>query len=159
MNLYKSLSAIYSYLHGIRKHEDYFIIDLSLPTNWQIPNKTIDNVGVKVYKNTDTIKIISFYTVFGEETCGTLMEVINEVIRLNKEREEKDSLLHEKRVELEKLFNSNNLDSLKNMSFMFNNVNEYYEKFENKLTSPDGEAGERTEEKQTEPTTGQEKSN
>ena len=60
---------------------------------------------------------------------------------------------------LEKLFNSNNLDSLKNMSFMFNNVNEYYEKFENKLTSPDGEAGERTEEKQTEPTTGQEKSN
>mgnify|MGYP001461971928 FL=1 len=87
------------------------------------------------------------------------MEVIKEVIRLNKEREEKDTLLHEKRLELEKLFNSNNLDSLKNMSFMFNNVNEYYEKFENKLTSPNGKAGERTEEKQAEPTTGQEKNN
>ena len=159
MNLYKTLLEIYAYLHGIRKHEDYFIVDLSFPTNWNIPNKPIENVGIKVYKTTEHIKIISFYTVFGEETCSTLMKVINEVIKLNKEREEKDSLLQEKRLELEKLFNSNNLDSLKSMSFMFNNVNEYYEKFENKLTSPDGKARERTEEKQTESRPGQEKIN
>ena len=159
MNLYKTLLEIYNYLHGIRKHEEYFIVDLSLPTNWSIPTKSIENVGIKVYKTTENIKIISFYTIFGEEDCGRLMEVIREVIKLNKEREEKDSLLHEKRLELEKLFTSNNLDSLKNMSFIFNNGNEYYEKFENTGVTPHGEVRERTEKKQTEPTTGQEKSN
>jgi len=119
MTLYKALEDIYGYLHGIRKHEEYFIVDLNFPVDWQIPNKTIDNVGVKVYKKGDTTKVISFYTVFEEATCNNLMKVIEEVVRINKEREEKQHLLEQKRVELEKLFNVNSLDSLKNMSFIF----------------------------------------
>lgn len=144
MNLYEALVDIYSYLHGIRKHEDYFIIDLNFPPHWSIPNKPIENVGVKVYKTNDDGKVISFYTVFDKETCKTLIGVVKEVIKLNKEKEEKQNLLEEKRLELEKLFNANSLDSLKNMSFMFNGENEYYEEIKTKLNTPSGKNGEGT---------------
>ncbi len=145
MTLYKALEDIYGYLHGIRKHEEYFIVDLNFPVDWQIPNKKIDNVGVKVYKKGDTTKVISFYTVFEEATCNNLMKVIEEVVRINKEREEKQHLLEQKRVELEKLFNVNSLDSLKNMSFIFNSENEYYEEIKTKLNASSGENGEGTD--------------
>ena len=43
------------------------------------------------------------------------------VIKWNKDREEKVNLLNVKKLELEKIFESNNIDSLRSINFDFNN--------------------------------------
>ena len=52
------------------------------------------------------------------------MGLIKIILKVNLEREEKERLLEIKRLELEKMFMENNLESLKNMSFTsLNNKN------------------------------------
>ena len=52
-----------------------------------------------------------------EGSVDFMVGVIEEVIKVNKEIEEKKSLLTQKKVELENMFNSFSLDELKKISF------------------------------------------
>jgi hypothetical protein len=49
-----------------------------------------------------------------------LISDIDRVIKWNKDREEKDNLLNIKIIELQKVFESNNIDSLRSINFDFN---------------------------------------
>ena len=51
----------------------------------------------------------------------TLIKDVDKVIKWNKDREEKVNLLNVKKLELEKIFESNNIDSLRSINFDFNN--------------------------------------
>jgi hypothetical protein len=52
-----------------------------------------------------------------EGSVEYMVGVLEEVIKVNKEIEEKKSLLTQKKVELENMFNSFSLDELKKISF------------------------------------------
>ena len=122
MNLYNHIIELDEFFTSIRRHEDYIVVDLKLPINWQdkyVLDKRGNKVQLKIGNKNNTSKIVSFYTLFAEEETTVLLEEIRAIIKFNKDIAEKDNLLSVKMAELKKTFSENNIDSLRNLEFNF----------------------------------------
>ena len=106
------------------EHKSDYEVDGKLG-NWE-DIKVLQHRGNKVQinkgKKNDTKKIISFYTTFDEENIEILVEEVLAVIKWNKDLEDKNELLNLKMLELKKMFNENNVDSLRRLNFNFDNI-------------------------------------
>jgi hypothetical protein len=123
MNLYEQLNEIFPHLISIRKLETYVSIDVELPTTWKLPKKYVDEKMVVEQKSTKTeFRCFSFATSFDEETLDKLLNNLKNIIKYNKEREEKERLFEEKVKELKSFFDKSNLTDLKSLEFQVNNV-------------------------------------
>ena len=124
IDLYKHIDQYKDYFHSIRLHDSIFLFDLKLPTGWEIKNvlsSLVTTTQIKVNDNSATHVLISFYCPFDSEGVEMLIKDLDAVIKWNKDREEKVNLLNVKKLELEKIFESNNIDSLRFINFDFNN--------------------------------------
>jgi hypothetical protein len=125
MNLYNNIQQFGNYFNSIRIHEGLLLIDMVLPINWE-DIKVLQHRGNKVQinkgKKTDKKKVISFYSTFDEENIEVLVEEVLAVIKWNKDLEDKNELLNLKMLELKKMFNENNVDSLRRLNFNFDNI-------------------------------------
>ena len=118
MSLFNSIQRIGECFYGIRKHENYFILDLMFPVNWTydgLYNK--EKIAVKVNKNNNGTFVISFYCIDTKDEVSFLETEVLRIIKINKDEEEKQRLLVEKKEELERLFMSKNLEELKAITF------------------------------------------
>jgi hypothetical protein len=123
MNLYEQLNEIFPYLISIRKLETYVSIDVELPTTWKLPKKYVDEKMVVEQKSAKPeFRCFSFATSFDEETLDKLFNNLKNIIKYNKEREEKEKLFEEKVKELKSFFDKSNLTDLKSLEFQVNNV-------------------------------------
>ena len=123
MNLYEQLNEIFPYLISIRKLETYVSIDVELPTTWKLPKKYVDEKMVVEQKSVKPeFRCFSFATSFDEETLDKLFNNLKNIIKYNKEREEKEKLFEEKVKELKSFFDKSNLTDLKSLEFQVNNV-------------------------------------
>ena len=125
MGIFSEIENLRPYFYGIRLHDDYFIVDLNVPSNWTILEMYGKNVGSKINGgNKDNTKSISLFSSYNSTMVNEVFSSAKLILKINLEREEKDRLLEIKRLELEKMFMDNNLESLKNMSFTsLNNKN------------------------------------
>lgn len=118
MSLFDSIQRIGKSFYGIRKHENYFILDLTFPVNWRyegLYNK--EKIAAKVNKNSNGTFVISFYCIDTKDEVSFLETEVLRIIKVNQDEEEKQRLLIEKKEELEKLFMSKNLEELKSITF------------------------------------------
>tara|TARA_R100000664_G_scaffold34130_2_gene54248 strand:+ start:3356 stop:3847 length:492 start_codon:yes stop_codon:yes gene_type:complete len=120
MGLFKEISRFGDLFHSIRQHQQYFVVDLKMPSSWEV-EKLIETykgkVAYKVNKEYTDFRLISFFATATDNAVTEMINIIEEVIRLNKEAEEKRSLLVQKKIELENMFNSFSLNDLKKISF------------------------------------------
>lgn len=130
MTLYKHISSFGDNFNSIRMHEDFFVIDLKIPINWE-DQKIIASRGGKVQiksgNKSSTHKLVSFFNMFTEDDCNVLVGEIEAVIKWNRDVEEKNHLLELKMIELRKLFSENEVGSLRKLNFDFEtktNLNE-----------------------------------
>ena len=118
MTFYQELAVIHPYLQSVRKLKNYLSIDVNFPNTWKLPKKYVpDN---SVVENESTIKdhrCFSFVSVFEEKLVEEMLINLNGVIKYNKEREEKERLFETKVTELKQIFDKQNLENLKNLSF------------------------------------------
>jgi hypothetical protein len=101
----KSFNELYPYLKGIKKTDNYRIIETNLKSTWEI--NLIDEVSVKDH-------------IFFSESLGfdDLLDWFKtNVVEYNLEIEEKERLLKMKVEELKRVFESKNLDELNNLKF------------------------------------------
>ena len=80
MNLYNHIIELDEFFTSIRRHEDYIVVDLKLPINWQdkyVLNNRGNKVQLKIGNKNNTSKIVSFYTLFTEEETTVLLEEIS----------------------------------------------------------------------------------
>jgi hypothetical protein len=118
MTFYQELSVIYPYIQSVRKLKNYLSIDVNFPTTWKLPKKYVPENSV--VENEATVKdhrCFSFVSVFEEKTVDEMLINLNGVIKYNKEREEKERLFESKVSELKQIFDKQNLENLKNLSF------------------------------------------
>jgi hypothetical protein len=118
MTFYQELSVIYPYIQSVRKLKNYLSIDVNFPTTWKLPKKYVPENSV--VENESTVKdhrCFSFVSVFEEKTVDEMLINLNGVIKYNKEREEKERLFESKVSELKQIFDKQNLENLKNLSF------------------------------------------
>ena len=70
----------------------------------------------------DKQKIVSFFSTFDADGVNELTEAIQNVIKWNKDLEEKNQLLNLKILELKKMFSENDVNSLRKLDFSFNKL-------------------------------------
>jgi hypothetical protein len=118
MNLYEQISDIFPHLVSIRKLEDYITIDVEFPTTWKLPKKYVDEKMVVEQKSDKPgFRFFSFATIFQKEPIDLLFYNLKNIIRYNKEREEKEKLFEDKVKELKSFFDKSNLNELKDLEF------------------------------------------
>jgi hypothetical protein len=118
MTFYQELTVIYPYLQSVRKLKNYLSIDVNFPSTWKLPKKYVPENSV--VENEATVKdhrCFSFVSSFEEKLVDDMLINLNGVIKYNKEREEKERLFESKVSELKQIFDKQNLENLKNLSF------------------------------------------
>lgn len=118
MSIYKEFSDFYPYIQSIRKLKNYLSFDMSFPKEWKLPKKFIPENNVVENESQDpTKRLISFVSEFEEERVNTIASNIKNVIKYNKELEEKERLFNLKVKELKTIFEKQNLTILKDLKF------------------------------------------
>ena len=118
MSLYKEFSTLFPYLQSVRKLKNYLSFDLSIPNTWKLPKKYVDEE--KIMEQDSKIeghRLISFVTEISEDAVEKNTDNIQNIIKYNLDREEKDRLFQIKGAELKSVFEKQSLSKLKNLSF------------------------------------------
>lgn len=118
MTFYKEIEPIFPYLKSVRKLKNYLSFDMSFPKEWKLPKKFIpENNAIENESQDSTKRLISFVSEFEEEKVNTIALNIKNVIKYNKELEEKERLFNLKVKELKTIFEKQNLTILKDLKF------------------------------------------
>ena len=120
--MYNLIEKYKDYFHSIRLHDSILLLDLKLSSQWEIKKvlATLNSTTqLKINDEAENYILVSFYSPFIEKEIDTLIKNVDTIIKWNKDREEKFNLLNIKILELKKMFETNNLDSLRNINFDF----------------------------------------
>ena len=77
-----------------------------------------ENVKVKIQDKNNESCLLSLISHSNDVGCVTISTCAMEIIKINKEKEEKERLFEEKVAELQQLFINKSLDDLKNLNFI-----------------------------------------
>lgn len=120
MSLYQEISQFGIYFHSIRIHKDIFIIDIKIPKDWEYNNpmnRYSDIVGVKNNGEKGNLHYLSFMSQNDIGGVENSIEAIHTVINFNKERELKEELMKKKMIELQRLFENADVETLTKLEF------------------------------------------
>ena len=118
MSLYKEFSELLPYIQSVRKIEKYLSFDISFPVSWKLPKKYVQEDKVMEQENkTPGNRTFSFVAEINESDVEQVTENLQNIIKYNLEREEKDRLFQNKVDELKTIFEKQNLESLQNLKF------------------------------------------
>jgi hypothetical protein len=118
MSLYKEFSELLPYIQSVRKIEKYLSFDISFPTSWKLPKKYVQEDKVMEQENKIAgNRTFSFVAEINESDVEQVTENLQNIIKYNLEREEKDRLFQNKVDELKTIFEKQNLESLQNLKF------------------------------------------
>lgn len=118
MSLYKEISKLSPHLQSIRKIKDYLSIDVSFPKNWKLPKKFVEEDKVMEQQSPNPEeRLISFVTEINDEIIDICVQNIENIIKYNREREEKERLFDEKVKELKVVFEKQTLKELQDLKF------------------------------------------
>ena len=118
MSLYKEFSELLPYIQSVRKIEKYLSFDISFPISWKLPKKYVQEDKVMEQENKIAgNRTFSFVAEINESDVEQVTENLQNIIKYNLEREEKDRLFQNKVDELKSIFEKQNLESLQNLKF------------------------------------------
>lgn len=118
MSIYKEFKELDSYIQSVRKLKNYLVIDVHIPKEWKILKKYANEESVVENQSKDTTKRnLSFASEFSEDSVNLIMSNIKNLIKFNKELEEKEKLFNLKVNELKMIFEKQNLENLQELKF------------------------------------------
>lgn len=137
MTLFTILSQFETFFVSLRRLDTHISLDVKFPANWSLPKTTFNEYQVVPFElKEEGWRGMSFVFEFNENEVQRNVDVFNKIIRLNREREEKDRLFQTVVSELKKTFEKTDLTKLQNLSISF-------EDFENlNIVDEDGPQGE-----------------
>lgn len=124
MKLYEDIQKLIPYLVSIRVIENVISIDVSIPSDWKIPKRLVDEKSILEDQSPDEkYRFFSFVCEMNEDNFTNIYNSVKNIIKYNKDREEKDRLFQEKINELKTYFEKQSLDDLKKLTFDFETKN------------------------------------
>jgi len=121
-----------NYLKSVRILKDYVTFDMTFPSSWLLPKKGPAEIEILQNSDKDGSIITSFVCQNKTKLIDVIENTIQNVIKINIEREEKERLFKNKVHELKQIFEKENLENLKGLKFDL-------EEFANLLTQSDDE--------------------
>lgn len=124
--MYTYINNLQPYFFSIRQINGNFSLDIKIPITWKF-----DNI-VSPYKSIATLQqdknqafvLLSLVTEANEDGLNLLYVCAEEIIKYNKDIEEKEKLFKQKVKELEELFKNESLDKLKEINLTVANGQE-----------------------------------
>ncbi len=118
MSLYKEFSTLFPYLQSVRKLKNYLSFDVQFPDTWKLPKKFVEEDKVMEQEcSVVGYRLISFVSEITELGVEKNSQNIQNIIKYNLEREEKEKLFENKVQELKDMFDKQNLQSLQTLKF------------------------------------------
>lgn len=118
MSLFKEFSALLPYLQSVRKLKEYISFDVSFPTTWKLPKKYINEERfVEIDSTITNHRMFSFVSEVSEVEIELVSTNIQNIIKYNLERQEKELLFQLKVDELKTIFEKQTLTVLKELQF------------------------------------------
>lgn len=111
----EKLDSLQPYINGVRYIEGMQIVDAVFKEGWNVPNS-------EVIRKELVDKELNYYMFFSDRegvTFDDLLDYVENIIKINIERENKYILLKAKVKELQVIFKENSLSKLKNLKFSF----------------------------------------
>jgi hypothetical protein len=118
--VFENIKTLRPYFHSLREVQDNVSLDLKLPLTWGINEivKPYSSIAIKIQDKNDKFNLISLVSIATQNGYDTVFACANEIVRINKEEEEKLILFNEKVKELEELFKKQSLESLKEINLL-----------------------------------------
>lgn len=105
------------FFKGIERFNDALIVKVVFPSRWQVFSSKDERI--KPAKGNDVDGEYYYYGDTNNVSLDEIFGLIDDTVKINREIEEKVSLLVEYRKKLEQLFEENNIDTLKRLEFTF----------------------------------------
>ena len=118
--MYEIIKSLRPYFFSLREIEGNVSLDIKLPLNWKYENivKPYRSIKTKVQDKNEKFSLLSIISNATEEGYKVVIACAVEIIKINKDEEDKEKLFQEKVKELQLLFQKESLDKLKDMSFI-----------------------------------------
>jgi hypothetical protein len=149
--MFEYIKQVKPYFFSLREVENNAVLDIKLPITWKyeeilLPYKSLK---YKVQDKNDKFTLISIISVSTSEGYNLLHSCAKEIIKINREEEEKRKLFEQKVIELKLLFQKESLEKLKDITFIetYGYQNQTSERV---VAEGDGEGREGIEEPQNE---------
>jgi hypothetical protein len=134
--MFETIKSLRPYFFSLREVDNSVSLDIKLPITWKYDEiiKPYSLVKPKVQDKNEKFTLLSLVAVSNDTGYSLIFDCASEIINVNKEEEEKSKLFQKKVKELEKLFKSESLNKLKEITFL-----EYGQKIETGIQDRTGE--------------------
>ena len=118
--MFEAIKFLRPYFHSLREIKNFVSLDVKLPLNWTYEHivSPYSSITVKLQNKDDKNNLISLVSDATQGGYDVVFACANEIIKINKEEEEKQRLFHEKVKELQELFKNESLDKLKDIHLL-----------------------------------------
>jgi hypothetical protein len=116
--MFDYISNLRPFFHSLREINENVSLDIKLPLNWTYDDivKPYRSVHMMAQDKNDKFILLSLISVANKEGYEVVYACAKEIIKVNKEQEEKQRLFQQKVKELEELFKNQSLDKLKDIN-------------------------------------------
>ena len=130
------------YLKSVRVLKNYVSFDMVFPSSWVMFKKYPEGVEVLQNLNQEDKMITSFVCENKKNLIDVLEDTMENIIKTNIEREEKDRLFKSKVMELKSIFENQDLENLKSLKFDIEELTKFIEDEKSEVDSGVAEATE-----------------
>lgn len=118
--MYESIKSLRPHFHSLREIESNVSLDIKLPLSWKYEeiSKPYRSVKIKVQDKNEKFTLVSIISNGTQEGYDVVFACAFEIIKINKEEEEKQTLFQQKVRELQELFKKESLDKLKDINLL-----------------------------------------
>jgi hypothetical protein len=128
------LNKTNKYLKSVRILKNYVSIDMVFSSSWQMIKNKPNGVEILQNEQGDGSLVTSFVSLNEKEYIDILEKCLDEFIKTNIEREEKEKLFKSKVQELKNIFEKEKLENLKGLKFDIEELTKFLENEEPKST-------------------------
>jgi hypothetical protein len=120
--VFESIKSLRPHFHSLREIEGNVSLDIKLPLMWKFEEivKPYRALKIKVQDKNETFTLVSLVANGTQEGYNVVFACAIDIIKINKEEEEKRQLFQTKVKELEMLFQNESLSKLKDINFLEN---------------------------------------
>lgn len=120
--MFDNIRFLRPYFFSLREIDNNVSLDIKLPVTWKFENiiSQYKSMKYKIQDKSEKFTLVSLISNATADGYEIVFVCANEIIKINKEIEEKQRLLQSKIKELELLFQHETLDKLREISFIEN---------------------------------------
>jgi hypothetical protein len=118
--VFESILALRPYFHSLREIQGNVSLDIKLPLHWSYEDivKPYSGVKTKIQDKNEKYTLLSLISTATFNGYEIVFACANDLIKTNKDEEEKQKLYQQKIKELQELFKKGSLDKLKDLNIL-----------------------------------------